>query len=172
MPQIGVATFTISVFHSWHETAFDLAVIRRVSRYNGGRHDKLRSGGQGNKRTRGRSSPSTRHRQGEPLRFTVLHRKRPRHDVRWRRRRHAHGDGARAAFPKRRERDGRLVRFASAFAGRNEREDSRTGGEIQGIRRPERADYTKHCKQALCAKGLRVSSGFLIIGETKFRCGL
>src|SRR5437899_8838887 len=49
MPQIGVATFTISVFHGRHETAFDLAVIRRVSRCNGARHDKLRSGGQGDK---------------------------------------------------------------------------------------------------------------------------
>src|SRR5205807_4213281 len=103
MPQIGVATLRTSVFHSWHDTAFDLAVSRRVSRYNGGRHDKLRFGGQGDKRTRGRSSSSTRHRQGEPLRFTVFRRKRPRHDVRWRRRRHAHGDGARAAFPKPRE---------------------------------------------------------------------
>src|SRR5437868_13383576 len=54
--QIGVATLSTSVFHSRHGTAFDLAVIRRVSRYNGGLRDKLRSGGQGDKRTRGRAS--------------------------------------------------------------------------------------------------------------------
>jgi hypothetical protein len=42
--QNGVATFAISVFHGWHETAFDLAVIRRVSHCNGARCNKLRSG--------------------------------------------------------------------------------------------------------------------------------
>ncbi len=60
-----------------------------------------------------------------------------------------------------------LVRFASAFTGRNEREDSRTGEEIQGIRRSERADHTKHRQPSLCSKRLRFSSGFFVAGKTR-----
>src|SRR5438067_3107356 len=74
--QIGVASIAISVFHGWHETAFDLAVNRRVSPdsyRDDARRNKLRSGGKGNQRTRGRSSASTRHRQREPLRFAIFH---------------------------------------------------------------------------------------------------
>src|SRR4029453_2293046 len=137
-----------------YETTFDLAAVWRVNHCNGARCNKLRTGGKGDERCGCRSSPSTHHRKRESLRLTVFDRKRPRDDIRRRGWRHAHGDGARAAFSKRPECRGRLVRLASAFAERNDREDSRTGEEIQGIRRPERADYVEDRQPALRATGL------------------
>src|SRR5207244_9064016 len=91
--QISFATFVISVFHCWHEAAFDLAVVRRVSHCNGACHNKLRSGGKGNELSRGRSPPKACHSQRKSLYFSLLNQERSRHDVRWRRWRHARGDG-------------------------------------------------------------------------------
>ena len=61
----------------------------------------------------------------------------------------------------------RLVRFAPAFAGRNEREDCRTRKKIEGIRWPDRTDHIKHRQLPLCSKRLRFSSGFFVAGKTK-----
>ena len=93
------------------------------------------------------------------------------YDVRWRGWRHAHGDGAHAAFFKRRERGGRLVCLASAFAGRNDREDSRTGEEIQGIGGPSEPITLNIANRLFAQKDYDFRQNFLSLVKQNYGAG-
>ncbi len=55
---------------------------------------------------------------------------------------------------------------------RDEREDDGTRKRSQKIRRPERTNHARDRQSAVCAKGLRLSSGFPVSRKTKLRRGV